>query len=107
MSQYVILQYEMNEDEGTLLARRGWYEEDYQDIVNEDIAEPVEYFETESEAWKEWNAMYSKTGFFQLPDYSWTATIYALCKRVECTEDETEVILISSGDLTLRDIEEA
>jgi len=108
MAQYFVIQFETACDEAKLIQAGGWFETDYQSLLYEDIADVCEYFDDEDSAYKAWFRHYSGTEF-QYADWrdepAWECLFYALCKRVDGTEDESEIVEVSCGCLTLEDME--
>ena len=103
---YIIFSYQVACDKEDLIKNGGWFETDYLPFMAEDIADVKGYFDSEAEAYKAWDRHYSGTEFFFEDTYdTWDCIFYVLCKRVDGTEDETEIVQTSCGCLLPEDIE--
>ena len=103
---YIILEYFTSCSEENILASGGWFETDYQKLIEEDVGYECANFHSEEEARKEWLYHYSGTEFYysEKENSLWSCRFYVLC--FEDDEDgNIEILEISSGNLNIEDIE--
>ena len=100
---YVIFEYDVMKSVEDAMAE-GWHEYEYHEMVNEDIADVVRYYDTYEAARKDWFNYYSGSQF-EFSEFDICLAFYALAK---CNEDEdtTDIIEISCGDVTADEIAE-